>query len=436
MLNHAAEDPYAGNILVAPLGPILSPQQVLQRLTLLPPLPPDPSSIPKHIRLHHLMRIRDLHLPTREELRMQESIDLSIRQGLRYRDPGSAQTWASISGDSALIEAYPIQAASQMPATAVTAVGPSGVGKTQSVLQILRRCYPGQVILHPSFPRIAGKHVQVVWLSVDIPGSGRTDDLAEALMKEWDSTLGRSLQGYSPRFEHTLSLQKRKGSRMLEEWRQVASSHFLGILHLDEIQNLFRIESLRTRRSSKAPTDQIELSLVEDESLKWILTMTNTWQIPLFLTGTADGIGALTKRLATMQRIGSSGYHRFEPFSGPDDPAFRQFMDTLGRYQYMKKQIDVGELLEVVFRLTAGIRRLIIALWIGAHRIAFERREDELRLSDFVTASQTLLALVAPAVKALLSGEPDSIQRYEDLRPGDAFWETYWPSVQQPSIDT
>jgi hypothetical protein len=32
--------------------------------------------------------------------------------------------------------------------------------------------------------------------------------------------------------------------RMLNEWLQVASIHFLGVLHLDEIQNFFRIQSL------------------------------------------------------------------------------------------------------------------------------------------------------------------------------------------------
>ncbi len=216
---------------------------------------------------------------------------------------------------------------------------------------------------------------------------------------------------------------------MLTEWRHVASSHFLGVLHLDEIQNLFKISSLKNRRSAKAAKGDIELSLVEDESLKWILTLTNIWQIPLFLTGTSDGIGALTKRLATLQRIVSFGHHRFDPFASAGDENYRTFMNVLGRYQYTRVKIDVADVLDLVFMRTAGIRRLIIALWVGAHRIAFERKDDELKVNDFEEAARTLLAPIAPSVNALLSGKPGALQRYEDLRPIDSFWDAYWSSM-------
>lgn len=431
MSRQASSDPYAGNILIDPLGPILAPTEVLKRLTMLPPLPPDPLVVPKYVRLYHLMAVRDFHLPSREELRTQQTIDTSIREGLRYRNPASAKTWMAIAGEAhALNDRTPRASAPRMPPIGGAAVGPSGVGKTEAVLRACDCMYGSQVILHRSFPRLTGQHVQVVWLSVDVPGSGRTDDLAETLMRAWDELLLRCVPDYRPRFEHTLSLRARKGARMLTEWRHVASSHYLGMLHLDEIQNLFKIASLKKRRSAKSSNDSIELSLVEDESLKWILTLTNTWQIPLFLTGTPDGIGALTKRLATSQRIVSAGFHKFDPFPSATDGSYVTFMTVLGRYQYTRVAIDVMTVLDKVFEATAGIRRLIIALWVGAHRIALERKDDELKLGDFEEAARTLMAPVGPSVRALLSGRPDALQRYEDLRPGEEFWETYWSNIQ------
>lgn len=427
----APNDPYAGNILIAPLGPILSSEQVLSRLTMLPDLPPPAESVPKHLRLHHLMSVRDFHLPSREELRTQQTIDLMIRQGLRYRDPSMPQTWASVAGEDDPVATSNPNRKSRMPAMAGTAAGPSGVGKTEAVLQSLDRCYPSQVILHPSFPRMAGPFTQVVWLSIDIPASGRSADLAETLMREWDDLLLRAVPGYVPRFHHNLSMRRAQGSRMLSEWRQVASSHFLALLHLDEIQNLFKLSALKKRRTAKKlGSERLELSLVEDESLKWILTLTNTWQMPVLLTGTTDGVAAMSKRLATLQRMVSGGYHRFDPFQSAGDPIFVTFMSALGRYQYTRKRLNVDEVLTTVFELTAGIRRLIIALWIGAHRVALERSDDELRVADFVKASQTLLAPVAPAVKAMLSGSPDALRRYEDLCPDDDFWQDFWSQIQ------
>lgn len=436
MPDQASADPYAGNILISPLGPILAPEQALTLLTNLPPLPPDPSAVPKHARLHHLMVVRDLHIPSQEELRLQQTVDLIIRQGLRYRDPSRATTWATIAGEQRpnlgpSASTLPSRLPPRAPAMAAAVAGASGVGKSEAIIRTFDSCYPSQVIVHPRFPRMAASHVQVVYLSVDVPGSGRTADLADTLMRAWDEIFARAIADHVPRFEQTLARQARNGPRMLAEWRQVASAHFLGILHLDEVQNFFKIDALQKRRSSKAPPNSFQLSLVEDQCLKWVLTLTNTWQIPLLFSGTPDGIGAMTNRLATLQRITSAGYHRFDPFPSYTDSAYRQFMKVLGRYQYTKRTLDVEIVMQIVFDLTAGVHRIIIALWIGAHRIAFERRDDELRPADFQTAATTFLAPLAPAVKALLSGSPDAVRMFEDLKPGETFWEAFWSTMRQ-----
>ena len=131
---------------------------------------------------------------------------------------------------------------------------------------------------------------QVVWLSLDVPAGGKATDLAAALMTAWKKATG------STRFDNTLAGEWRNGPQMLDEWRQVASSHFLGLLHLDEIQNLFKLPPLKSRSKRKPGEPQPELRIIDDQSLKWILTALNEWQIPLLVSGTPDGFGALTKR--------------------------------------------------------------------------------------------------------------------------------------------
>ncbi len=246
-------------------------------------------------------------------------------------------------------------------------------------------------------------------------------------MAAWDEATG------GKRFESWLRKDKiADGMRALEEWRQVASSHFLGVLHLDEVQNLFKLSGLKQRKARQGGSSSPEISIVEDQLLRWLLQLTNSGRIPLLVSGTPDGIGALTKRLSTLQRINTCGYHALEPFRDPKAPAFSQlFLAQLARYQYVKTPLQVDDqLAKLMIQLTGGIHRLIIALWIAAHRVAFERKDDDLRLTDFTTAAQTWLAPLGPAIGALQSKEPDRLARFEDLVPRDtAFWSKFWSST-------
>jgi hypothetical protein len=414
-------DPYADNILIQGLGPIRSRQEAASSLVALPKRPPkDIGGIPRHIRLHMLMDVRDLHIPSVEGLQLFESIDMMIRRNYHHLHPSSASTWSKISGEPVQYQ-LPLNA----PAFGAAVEGVSGSGKSQAILRCLGR-YPQQVIKHASFFRMTNGLQQVVWLSLDVPASGRATDLAAALMTAWKQVTG------STRFDKTLLGERRYGMQMLDEWRQVASTHFLGLLHLDEVQNFFKLSTLDQRRRRKVEEAPPELSIVEDMCIKWILTLMNTWHIPLLVSGTPDGIGALTRRLSNAERIVTSGYHAFKHFTDVEDPVFRQqFLPRLGLYQYVAKPLPVtDELAELIMEKTAGVQRLIIALWVAAHRVAFERKDDDLRLDDFRVAADTYLAPVGPAVNALLSNDPKRMGRYEDLVTRDhSFWAQFWGPV-------
>lgn len=417
-------DPYAGNCLTEGLGRILSRHDALKDLTFCPPIPIGVAAIPRHVRLHALMGLRDLHLPSLEEARLQQTVDLLIRQGYRYRDPVAPNTWSVIGGEPVKHKTV------RSPAMAALVVGHSGVGKTEAILRCFAMYPP--VIKHNTFPNIAGSHLQVVSQSVDVPATGKSSDLAASLMARWEETMAVHAPDAVGRFTAALSKGKRDGAKMLDEWRQVAIGHFLGALHLDEVQNFFRLASLDKRR--KKPGGNVELLVVEDQCLKWILALTNTWGMPVLLSGTPDGVGALTKRLANVQRFVTGGYHPFTRFESIEDPLYfgkTGFINMFGRYQYVSQPIAITrQVAELILELTAGIQRLIVALWIAAHRVAYERVEDDLRVEDIVRAAKTYLAPVQPAVEALRSKDPLLMSRYEDLiRCEDNFWAGFWNAM-------
>lgn len=432
MSSRPSIDPYKDNILTKGLGPILSREQVLQRLQYQPPPPGDMTGVPKEVRRHMLMSVCNLRWTPLEGVRIFETVDIMTRQSYRYRDPATAATWGLVT-DEPLAARVP-----RPPAMAAIVVGLSGVGKTTSIERAFD-CYPQQVILHDSFPRLKGPHYQVVHLRADVPASGKLADLAANLMMAWDAAVARALPDLPGRFEEQVLTKSREGTRMMDEWRRVAATHFLGCLHLDEVQNFFKIASLEGRqrklnikvREGNEYERALELSIIEDKALKTVLTLANTSNFALICSGTPDGVGALTKRLSNVQRFVASGYHRLSEFGGSEDKMFVAFMDVLGRYQHVVKKIPVdAELRALVFKLTAGIPRIIIALWVAAHRVAFERKEDSLTLGDFTKAASTFLAPLAPAVAALLTRDPDLMRRYEDLMPrDDSFWQTFWSAT-------
>lgn len=418
-MDTTSSDPYHGNLLAESLEPIVDREKVLEQLISLPPRPKDCSELPRHIRLHHLMTLRDLFIPTLESGRVAETIDLMIRQGYRYRDPRLPGTWSLLHDESGS------GGRPRAPATAAVVVGHSGVGKSETILRALSR-YP-QVIEHSSFPRIQGRHKQVSWISIDVPASGRGSELASNLMHAWNEAMSRDNPRSKPRFGQKQMSSSRLWHKALDEWRQVALSHFLGVLHLDEVQNFFRLPSLKSRRAKTASGDR-ELSIVEDQALRWILSLTNTWQIPLLISGTPDGVGALTRRLSNTQRFVTSGYHHMRFFEGPECPMFSFFWSEVVKHQWLRQPLEnTPELRELVIEFTAGIPRLIIALWIGAQRIAMERPDDALELKDIRAAESHFLAPVRPAVMAIRSRDPVQMAKYEDLaRIDDGFWAHFW----------
>lgn len=407
---------YAGNILVSRLGSIPAPMDMLRTLIWLPEKPVNMAMVPKHIRAHQLLDVLDFHFPSSIELQLLQTTDLMIRKSYKYRDPRLATTWGAISGEVRRGSGF------LAPALAASVEGLSGVGKTQASLRCLR--YFPQIIRHEEFPRLEGGLSQTVWLSVEAPPSGKSSDMARALMTAWkDAT-------QSSRFDHWLGKDKIvDGMRALDEWRQVANSHFLGVLHLDEVQNLFKLGSLKHRRDRKGAGDVAELSIVEDQLLRWLLHLNNSGQISLLFSGTPDGIGALTRRLSTLERINTCGYHPFDPIvHQPGRPIDGTFLGQLSHYQYVPGRITMDDqLVNLIIELTGGIQRLVIALWVAAHRVAFARSADDLSLEDFTKAASTWLAPIAPAVAALRSGDATRMGRYEDLSVRDTiFWERFW----------
>ncbi|TDU23286.1 AAA domain-containing protein [Panacagrimonas perspica] len=426
-------NPYEGNILVDGLGPIPSPTELENFLLNLPKAPGAILEAPAYIRLHELLLLENLFVPSPTSISTAQSIDLSLRHSYRSRDPRiPANRWGEVEQHAKGPTSVRPPALDEVRgARLVTIGGAAGTGKTRTISKSLSRYR--ELIIHETFPGLVGQHVQAVRLSVDVPASGQLVDLAAGLMMEWDRVFTHGLGSKAARFELPLARYRHarkpsQGLPMFDEWSSVARAHCLGVLHLDEIQNFFRIPTLEQRRAKKSADSLPELSVKDDQALLRLLTWCNSMRIALVFSGTPDGMHAFARRLSVLTRVANGFFHEFSPLDGPNGPGFKFFSKRLESYQYVRNPLKLDEAARnTLHRLTASVPRILIGLWVGGQRIALERDKEDFLLTDLETAAATLLGPLRPAVQALLKGDPVSLRRYEDLMHlNDGFWKQFW----------
>lgn len=403
---HAEVTSYEDNPLIAACGPILSPAEIARQLLHLPPIPKPGLDRPGHMLEHDLGDIWRMHVPTPVGLQITQALDFMIRQGYVHRRPRSAATnrllhgLPTIGGDHAAIQ------------LAAAVGGFSGVGKSEALRRALN--LKPQVMVHNDFPGMRGPLSQLLWLKVDVPESGRIADLAECLFRATDDALGTDYRkGLS-------SGRMRGGANLAAEWVAKVRVHFLGLLAFDEVQNLFKIATKARRTAAlRGGHDRPELGVVDDQALKFILTLTNTSKIPVVLAATPDGMSALSTRMSTSQRISTAGFHQIPHAETADDGYFKKmFFPRLAAYQYLPERLEPNdELRRLVHRLSGGVSRIAVALWVHGQRRASGRGARCLTPDDLQAAADGPLRLVQPAVSALLSQDPQRMAQYQDLLP-------------------
>ena len=413
---NAGQDPdavpaaYRGNPLIEACGPILSPESLVERLFQCPPLPTKQTrASPPHVLKHELFSVRRLHVPSPAGVSVAQTMDFLRRQGYVHRNPAASETWRRIYSGTHEVD---LREGVQL---AASTVGLSGAGKSTALQRGLM--LTPQVVVHERFPGLVGPVRQLLWLKIDVPPSGTLRDLIESFALATDEILGTDylsdLRRGRRRSPHALTL----------EWMQRMACHFPGLLVLDEIQNLFKIERKDVRRKSGGSGRPL-LRVVDDEALKMLLTLTNACKFPLVVCGTPDGIGAFGTRMSTSQRLITGGFHRMEHAVTAQDSYFRgRLLPMLFQYQWLPRQLELTDsVASLIHQSTAGLPRLIASLWIQAQRQALEDGALSLSEAHLRAASLGALAPVQPAVRALLSEDPRRMELFEDLLPRGDLW--------------
>lgn len=395
---------YQGNPFIEALPSILSAEEVIPNLGYIPPFDPAERMFPNHIRMHCINRLKEWVEPLPEYCELWDMLGRTIRYGYVGRNPMHVETWQRLYAQA------PNESlnASMIPRTDTTAgtlgmSGLSGVGKT-TLFTTLLNLYP-PAIYHREYKGKMFIHTQVVWIKISCPHDGSLGALCMRFFEELDRIVGTN---YADQY------RDKRIPRMIDGMRHVAAVHFIGVLIIDEFQNL-----------------SIAKGGGDEKMLNYFVDLVETVGIPMVLISTYKAIGLFKKSLRNSRRASTDGYLEFRRYT-QDSPEWRLLVDRLWGYQWLRSPTPVPDpdnnddanrkyLEEVVYELhdlTQGITAVLVLLFMKSQWRA-------LRAGDVETINQDLLRetyneelkLLHPALNALRRNTYEDLMAFDDLWP-------------------
>lgn len=415
---------YQGNPLIEALPPMYSELQALELLKHYPKADPAVRDKPSHIRMHAVVNAADFFAPLPSHLALQQQLDRVIRSGYTNRNPVVPGYWPSTNRAIAeMRERYKnSKVRPNVPHASAprgfSFIGVSGIGKTTTMKRLLAMY--DQIIYHSFYDGKPFTHVQIVWLHLQCPRKGSLSILVKSFFQALDALLGTTY--YRDFVEHS----RKRVEEFIPDMKNLALKHSLGVLVIDEIQNLV-----------SAPGTSA------DEMLNFLVEMDNEVGVPIVLVGTfkAESIlcGDEFRRARRAAGQGDCVWERMK-----EDAVWRKFAKKLWKYQFVRnpvpwtKEHEPTELVHALFYESQGITDVAVKVFLLAQIYAMSLSGDEkpdekdelanrpeaqapvqetLTVELFRKASQESLRLLQPFLRALRSNNMDRLKKIEDIEP-------------------
>lgn len=388
---------YVDNPLILALPPIWEPVRALELMTRNPEYYEADRLLPSHLRRHIVGRARRFFQPLPIHLRIQQNIDVMIRQGLLARnhfcakekfamrkrlevaDPTDpyglaardAQDWAKVnkyySGGMAM-------------------VGVTGVGKSYCVECILS-LYP-QVIFHSKYRGQEFPLQQIVWLKLVCPPDGSIKALCLSFFDAIDQILDTPYhRAYS-----SLSVDQ-----MLQRIRKLAFEHAIGVLIIDEIQDLSEAKSGGAQRM-----------------LNFFVHLENIVHMPVILIGTLKAMPLLNRELRHARRNSTEGDVLW--MNMQNDKNWKCFTEALWVHQYVRNPTPwTAELSDTLYEVTQGIAAFAVTVFSLAQVRAMDTGTESIT-PVMITSVQDRIQIAKPLLDALRKKNWTEIVQYSDTK--------------------
>lgn len=417
---------YCGNPLTEAMPPIYSPEEVAPVLHVRPEFRPEELALPAHIRTHCVKRLKDWVEPRPIFLEVEQTLSVLIRQGYLARNPLHPTTMRML---YALGKRDPKELSTRIRqsnvAGAVVFQGLSGVGKS-TLLETSLALYP-QVIEHERYQGAPFLQKQLVYLIVPCPSNASPRALCLEFFRAVDDIMGT--QYYSQ-----YSNSRHGSDVLLIEMALVAATFHIGVLIIDEVQNLRAARSAQ-RSLKKAGKAQPTLGQQSQELMNFFVKLINWVGIPTIFVGTGDVMPLFDETFQYVRRATADGHVIVNPI--PRDSAeWNILLAKLWRYQWLKSPLPFdlkactipgsreANLSARCHYLSCGIPDVLVKLFMQAQWLGLRSRRETLDQGLLDEAYDAQLTALQPSLEALRAGGEDAADEYERHYPDPQTAET------------
>lgn len=384
---------FKDNPLIEALPPPPGEDQIIQALTRLPDFSPEQRTWPTIERVMQVMGLADFSIPLARHVRLAMTMHSMMRQGYVGRAPRTAEY------NRVLQQIYEAQksgksffSASPRPATLSTSlVGVSGMGKTRTLERL--EAYLPPVIYHPDLHSF-----QVPTLHIETPHDGASQTgLAFAILRKIDQLIPDA-NYYDLYAKSNVTVEK-----LLNHVARVLHIHSVGLLILDEIQNL-----------ENAPKNKQSLMTL-------LVSASNELKVPLIFVGTNKAHRVLSLDFRQGRRSSGQGgdyWDRLEKGCDGEPSEWDDFIRLLWQYQWTRTPVALNDFLaEQMYHHTQGVIDLAIKLFAACQWRAMLDGSETITAQLIADVAKKELALVQPMVEALRTNDLKALEMYDDIRP-------------------
>lgn len=389
---------YRDNPFIEALPPILEEENVALQIRKYPDYDKKQRLLGKQTRLHLVQQISDYVEPLPSHFLVEQRLSRLIRHGYKARNPFYPAVIRQFHiGFKEVLEAGVDSTGGNIAGVRSTAagfaiLGVSGQGKTTAIESSLL-LYP-QVIHHSTYKGQPFIRKQVVWLKLNCPFDGSLKGLCFNFFQSIDSHLGTN---YFRKFAS-------KGSSvdmLIPVMAHIATLHGLGILVIDEIQNLSFLKSGGAERM-----------------LNYFTQLINTIGVPVVLVGTFKAMKLLSGSFSQARRSTGQGDLIMDRLSKGEEWDF--FLEALWKYQWTATATALKpNLNNKMYDLSQGIVDIAVKLYMLAQWQAIEDEDGSERITSALLdeVARQHMQIVQPMLKVLRRNDPDAQILIDDLYP-------------------
>lgn len=329
---------HRGNPLIEALPPKVEDDVLVEKLSNYPRRQIQETALKAIERLEYITRLKELRQPLPLYFDVFRAIEMAVKEGYSAKNPLSPTTmnYLHYSTDNRP-NVEPRTGFFKPKGSGITIIGESGVGKTCMLEQILNS-FP-DVIEHKSYQGKLLAMPQVVWIKVDCPDDSSVKGLCHRILEQIDLKLG--VPPTKP--AGTIAL-------LLEQIEAKMKSSFLGILVIDEMQNLNLAKAGGAERL-----------------LGFLHNLVNNLGIPLIFCANPPFDDLLSESFKSARRAESSGYFDVELMD--NDEEWELFVDELWCLQWTNVETPLTtSLSNSLYSLSAGNMDLAVRIYYSAQK--------------------------------------------------------------------